>query len=296
MHGVALRLVLSVVTLLCVTQIAAQAQLKVGVNASRGEQEALERWNALGQYLSAELQQPVTIVPVKVIDVLAQTKKQDFDLVMVNPVPAVQMHLLQQATPLANVNTPEGAYFAGLIITRQGSGITRARDLRGKKIRGLSKIAAGAYIFQAYHLLQQGIDVYKDCDFQQVHKQDDVVTLIQKGLVDAGFVRTGTLEAMAREGKITLQDFAIVDARTDPSLPFPHTTALYPEWYVMAMPDLDATLGTKIKAALLKLSPASEATKSAKIRGFIEPLSMESLQTAMRALQVLPDSQAAQVR
>jgi hypothetical protein len=49
----------------------------------------LERWGALGNYSSTELQQPVTIVPVKVVEFMAQTKKQDFDMVMTNPVLAV---------------------------------------------------------------------------------------------------------------------------------------------------------------------------------------------------------------
>jgi ABC-type phosphate/phosphonate transport system substrate-binding protein len=194
---------------------------------------------------------------------------------------------------MVNVTTNEaGPYFAGLIITKKGSGITKASDLRGKKVRGLSKASAGGYIFQAYHLLQQGIDVHKDCDFQQVHKQDDVVMLVQKGLVDAGFVRTGTLEAMEKEGKIRLEDFEVVAPRSDGNFPFPHTTALYPDWYITAMPDMDAALAAQVKAALLKLGPASEAVKAAQIRGFVEPLPIEPMKAAMRALKVLPESQA----
>lgn len=281
------RLVLGAVVWCLVCAGSSRAEITFGVNAPRGLTDATETWGALGKYLSDTLQERVTIVPLSVVDLVAEVQKKDLHFVLANPVQMVHLKRLFQVMPLLSMSGHNGPQFAGVIVARRDSGLQKAKDLKGKKVVSLSSASAGAYIFPAYHMLQNGIDVRKDfASLQQTKKQDDLVILVQQGSADAAFVRSGLLEALAQEGKIHLADFVILDQRQDPTFPLLHTTVLYPEWFVTAMSKATPDVVQKIKAALLQVTPTSEAARAADIRGFVEPLSLEGLEQAMQALGI----------
>lgn len=50
----------------------------------------------------------------------------------------------------------------------------------------------------------------------------------------------------------------------------------------------DKTLVARVKAATLQLQEKSKAAKRAKIKGFVEPVPMNSMKTAFKALQIKP--------
>jgi hypothetical protein len=93
---------------------------------------------------------------------------------------------------------------------------------------------------------------------------------------------------MDREGKINKDDFVVVDQRAGDGLSPAHTTTLYPEWYLSAMPGADAGLVAKMKKAVLGLSERNPVAKMAKIKGFVEPLPLDGMKTAFKALKIAP--------
>ena len=279
--------IVSLVFLLSVTQSIVHAEINFGVNAPRGTNESLTTWGELGKYLSSEVGQQVKIVPLKVMDLVAEVVLQDIRFVMVNPVQMVHLQDIFHATPLVSLNSPLGPRFAGVIIAKKGSGITHAEALKGKKVVSLSRTAAAAYMLQAYHLLKRGIDVHKDfASFQQAQKQDDLVMLVQRGVADAAFVRSGLLEDMEKEGKLKVADFEIVDQKSGDNFAPVHTTVLYPEWYVAATAKTDAALAQRVKAALLRLTSTTEAARVARINGFVEPLALDEWKAVVAALRI----------
>jgi ABC-type phosphate/phosphonate transport system substrate-binding protein len=279
--------IVSLVFLLSVTQSVVHAEINFGVNAPRGTNESLTTWGELGKYLSSEVGQPVKIVPLKVMDLVAEVVLQDIRFVMVNPVQMVHLQDIFHATPLVSLNSPLGPRFAGVIIAKKGSGITHAEALKGKKVVSLSRTAAAAYMLQAYHLLKRGIDVHKDfASFQHAQKQDDLVMLVQRGVADAAFVRSGLLEDMEKEGKLKVADFEIVDQKSGDNFAPVHTTVLYPEWYVAATAKTDAALAQRVKAALLRLTSTTEAARVARINGFVEPLALDEWKSVVAALRI----------
>ena len=282
-----LRSIISLVFLLSVTQSVIHAEISFGVNAPRGANEALTTWGELGKYLSAEVGQPVHIVPLKVSDLVAEVVLKDIRFALVQPVQMVYLQDIFNATPLVSLNSPLGPRFAGVIIAKKGSGITHAESLKGKKVVGMSKTAAAGYMLQAYHLLKRGIDVHKDfASFQQAQKQDDLVMLLQRGVADAAFVRSGLLEDMEKEGKLKVADFEIIDQKSGDNFAPVHTTMLYPEWYVAATAKTDAALAQRVKAALLRLTSTTEAARVARINGFVEPLALHEWKAVVAALRV----------
>ncbi len=51
-----------------------------------------------------------------------------------------------------------------------------------------------------------------------------------------------------------------------------HSTRLYPEWVVLALPHVSGAIKDRVKAALLALKPENPALKKARIAGWTEPL------------------------
>ncbi|GAB6044141.1 phosphate/phosphite/phosphonate ABC transporter substrate-binding protein [Endothiovibrio diazotrophicus] len=283
-----LGLIAVLVFVLGFTPAAYPREIKIGVLAPRGKLKAVGRWQEFGHYLSTELGKPVTLVPLTSPRVIEAVDGHAVDYLFSHSPDTVYVEEKLGATVLATLDTPAGPRLAGVIIAKKGSGIRRAVDLRGKKVVSLKiNVAAGAYIFQAYHLLQQGIDPRADfAALREAKKQDDLVLAVNNGLFDAAFVRTGLLESMQREGKIKLDDFEIVDRRSDDGFPLLHTTALYPEWGFAALPG--ATDTDAVKAALFKLKADMPAAQRAHIVGFVEPVSLDGLKAALKALHIAP--------
>lgn len=277
--------------LLCLFMLAAYpaaAEIKFGVNAPRGELDAMALWGEMGKYLTEKIGDTVTIVPLKVADLVGAVAQDQVDLVIANPIQGAVVNVKNGATPLLTLNNKSGSSFAGVIIAAKESGIKDVSGLKGKKIMALDKSSAGAYIFEVYHLVKKGFDPRQEAVMEVAKKQDDAPLAVKAGLADVAFVRTGILESMQKEGKLTIDEFVIIDKRDDPGFEFVHSTELYPEWMLLSAAKANAEATAKIKAALLALTPDSAVAKAAGIKGFVEPISLDGLKDALRVLKAPP--------
>jgi ABC-type phosphate/phosphonate transport system substrate-binding protein len=290
MSRMIIRLVASIALLAVLISNAFSQELKIGVLAPRGELKANARWQAFGKYLSHELGQDVAIIPLPPSRVTSAADSGKIDFLLSHSPHTVYVQEKLGANLLATLNTKAGPRFGGVIISKKGSGITNAEALRGKNVMSLKfKAAAGAYIFQTYHLLQEGIDPHKDfASLREGKKQDDLVLAVKNALIDAAFVRTGLLENMQREGKVKIDEFEIVDKRDDAGFPLLHSTELYPEWCMSALPTASSEDARKMAAALFKLTPDMPAAKKARIEGFVQPVSLDGIKQALKTLQIAP--------
>ena len=265
------------------------AEVVVGLNSPRGEAKAMRQWGPLADYLEEVLGEKVRLRPNKVEKLLKLTEKGEVDFVFANPVQTIIMQEELGVTPLVTRNNKNGPMFAGLIIALKKSGIRTAADLKGKSVISLSPSAAAAYVFQSYHLLQKGIDPHKDfASFTEGKKLDSLVYHVRNGLAAAAFIKTGVLENMAKEGKIDIDQFVVVDQRKDANFPQLHTTQLYPGWFFSATPKAEDKMVVKVKEALLRLTSDHPACKTAKINGFVDDLPLDELKIALKALKVRP--------
>jgi len=277
-------------TICSLTQHLFAAELKLGVIAPRGELNAKKSWTELAKYLSGQLGQTVTLVPLHPSKVVSSTMEREVDFILSHAAHTIQLQERHGGTPIATVNGMQGPWFAGVIIAKKGSGIRTAEDRRGKEVMSMNfRAAAGAYMFQTYHLLKKGIDPHKDFgSIQWVEKQDDLVLAIKLGLIDAGFVRTGMLESMEKEGRIKMADFVIVDERKGDGLSLVHSTDLYPEWYFSTMSNVSKETAAKVKAALVDITDTMPAAQAARVRGFVDPLPLEGMRELLKTLNLPP--------
>lgn len=264
--------------------------INFGVIANRGVVKANAKWGELAKYLSKETGQDVRLVPVtpdKVATVMARGKVHFF---LSNPVTTTILAEKHGAVPLATMKRKAGSQFGGVIISRRGSGINSSSDLKGKKVMAFKfGKSAAAYVFQVYHLKQKGIDAHKDfSSFREAKKQDDIVLAVKNGIMDAGFVKTGLLENMQREGLIKLSDFTIVDQQRGGKFKQVRSTALYPEWYLVSAKHTRADVSEKVKKAVLSLRSSDQAAEKAKIKGFVLPLDLGGLKDTLKSLNLAP--------
>jgi len=271
------------------TGLAQADTITFGVQAPRGSEKALKKWSELGRYLEAEIGQKVEIIPLKpnkTVDAMINGKVQ---FMLSNPVLAIVLLKKNSNSVLATLNKKSGKQFSGVIISKKGSGIKKAQDLKGKKVMAFKfKKSAAAYVFQIKHLKDKGINAHKDFkEFKEAAKQDDIVLAVKNGDMDAGFIKTGLMESMIKEGKVSWDDFDIVD-KMDDGFAHVHTTALYPNWTVTAAPTVTKGVIERVKTALLKLNDSNKASKKAKIVGFVEPVSLQGLSTTLKELNLPP--------
>ncbi|MCJ7775400.1 MAG: PAS domain S-box protein, partial [Desulfobulbaceae bacterium] len=136
-----------------------------------------------------------------------------------------------------------------------------------------------------------GIDPYrdfKDLSFGGTH--DTVVYAVRDGKVDAGTVRTDTLERMAIEGKINLGDFyAIYEHGGEVvHLPFVHSTRSYPEWPFAKVKHTPDELAEKVATVLLEMPWDCAATRAARCAGWTIPLNYQPVHDCLKELKVGP--------
>ncbi len=268
----------------------AMADFTIGVMAPRGGIKASKRWQPLAKYLAEQTGEKVKLMPVKPDRVLTAVKKGTIDVVLANPLlSATIVATVPGSKPVAGLRKKSGDTFAGVIFSKAGSGIKTSADVKGKKVLGF-KIgkSAGAYLFQAYHLKLANINIPDDlASIKSGKSQDAVVLAVNIGVADVGFVRTGILESMAKEGKVKLADFTIVDGKTGPG-GLVSSTDYYPEWQLITLPQLDAARSAKIGKAALGLKASSPAAKAGKIVGFVAPADLTSVIDMMKALKIKP--------
>ena len=272
---------------LVATNAANGAEYQLAINTPTNE-DHFQKYIALGAYLSDETGHtivPVSMPPSRIGRVF---EMGNVLMAIMNPVSSVEVVEKNRAKPIATLKIGGLTKFAGVIFAKKGAGIQSIKDVKGKNVLAYQPSSAGGYVFQAYYLLSNGIDLKKDlASLRHTSSQNNVVAAVQSGRIDVGFVRTGLLETMAKEGKIKLDEFVIIDKKTD-DIPLLHSTPPYPEWFFLVSGKLDAGTIEKLRAALLKLKPDHPAAKAAGIDGFVKPLPLGGVRNALNAVKPSP--------
>ncbi len=174
--------------------------------------------------------------------------------------------------------------FGGVILTQKDSSINTLSDLKGKKFMCVKYSSFGGGQMAWRLLLENGINPKKDfASFVEGKKHDNVVLAVLNGSVDAGTVRTDTLERMQAEGRISMGNFKIIHKIND-NFPFVHSTRLYPEWPMAACPWTNSDTVKKVQQALINMPSDSTAAKSAKIIGWCKPLDYTPVIECLKAI------------
>ena len=249
-------------------------------------------WKSTGEYLSANLDGNFEIVPLDFDAVFPAVDKGEVNFFLVNSSMFITAKVKYGAKAIATmINSRQGKplkSFGGVIITsEENDEITVPGDLSGKTFMAVKKSSFGGWQMAYMELLNQNIDPYKDfAELKFGGKHDNVVLAVQNGLVDAGTVRTDTLERMAASGVIEMSEFKIINQKQHKGFPFACSTALYPEWPIAKVKGTSDQVAANVAETLKKVKPSDKAATDAKIVGWTDSLDYQGVEALQQKLKI----------
>lgn len=269
--------------------------INIGVLAYRGKSQAVQRWSATAQYLSAVIGQQFVIVPVNLdeIDEVINSGKLHFTLT--NPGNYVNLEARFGVSRIATMQTRElgrtRIRFGAVIFTRsQNFDIRTLADLRGRSFMAVSPVAFGGFQMAWRELAEQGIDPFTDLSDLQFagFPQDNIIHAVLNGTVDAATVRAETLMRMVEAGKVKLNDLRILNLQQGQGSSLPLSTRLYPEWPFAMLKKTPRALATQVAQALLAMPQNHQAARLSRTAGWTVPLDYSPVHRLMKTLKIGP--------
>ncbi|UCF82620.1 MAG: PAS domain S-box protein [Desulfobacteraceae bacterium] len=271
--------------------------VKIGVLAKRGIVRCTEKWTPTAEYLTAKIPgSTFVIVPIDSDGAFSFVEHGTIDFVLANPSVYVELESLYGVNRIATLknHSLDDAHtkYCGVVFCRANrSDMLHLSDLKGKSFMAVKETSFGGWIMAWREFKENNIDPHRD--FKELRfggTHDTVVYAVRDGKVDAGTVRTDTLENMKIEGKINLADFLVIHEHEGDMihLPFLHSTRSYPEWPFARVKHTPDELAEKVATALLEMPKSSPAAKAARCAGWTIPLNYQSVHECLRELKVGP--------
>ena len=270
--------------------------VRIGVLAFRPKPQTLAQWQPLAVALKQAIPERDFIIEAYSYPELNQAvASRQLNFVLTNSGHYVLLSQQRSlSSPLATLSIEEQgqavSVFGGVVFARaDAEHIATLTDLRGKTIAASSLESLGGYQMQAYELKQVGVRLPEDADLHITGMpHDNVVNEVLSGLAQAGFVRSGVLEAMAHEGKLDMAKIKILNRQNPKDIPVLVSTHLYPEWPFSALPHTEESLARRVAAALFVLEENTRATKAMNIHGFVIPADYNPVAELLRELRMPP--------
>ncbi len=270
--------------------------VKIGVIAFPSKAQALEQWQPLTVVLKQAMpEHHFVVVALSYAELDQAVAARQLDFVMTN---GGHYLLLRNrnglSSPLAtlsrSVSGQSLTVFGGVIFSRAGQAeINTLSDIKGKTVAAVQTESQGGYQMQAYELSRFGIHIPQDVHLITTgFPHDQVVEAVLNGDAEVGFVRSGVLEKMVREGRLDIKQLKILNRQDLPGFPLHVSTRLYSEWPFAAVPHIDEKLARHVVAALFELDENKAATSAMAIHGFVVPADYSPVEDVLRELRMPP--------
>ena len=274
-----------------VSFVSAEPVVKIGVLAKRGADIALKQWQATGDYLTHRLKREVRIVPLKFVEIEPALKARDIDFLLANSAFFAKFQEPYNLKAAVTMVNKKGIValdkFGGVVFVRKDSKIRDLKDVKGKRFMCVKYSSFGGAHMAMRLLKESGIDPEKDfASFSEGGTHDNVVMAVLNRKVDAGTVRSDTLERMAAEGKINLDSFRVIN-KVEDGFPFVHSTRLYPEWPLAACETTDVKTVRSVAKALMLLKSTDKALVDSKVYSWTYPANYNDVKVCLRVIGMM---------
>lgn len=268
----------------------------VGVLANRDKEICHQEWDSTAEYLGKAI--PYHDFSILCLDFSKVESAVEFgqvDFILTNPSQYASLEKRYGVSRILTlVNRGPGfleSRYGGVIFVRNDRrDLQELEDLKNIKFAATDVLSFGGWLAPLRHLLANGIDPkinFKELYFAGSH--DAVVQAVLVGRVDAGAVRTDTLEQMAVEGKIDLRQIRVLDKKLadKDEFPFLLSTQLYPEWPIARIRGTSEELAKKVAVALLGI-PSTLHQENASLPGWSVPLDYQPVHDCLKDLKIDP--------
>lgn len=261
-----------------------------------GDETVYKMWTPTINYLNIAIpNHQFALKPLKLNQTTEAVKQQTVDFILTNPGNYIDLEARFGISRLAtlkskNQNHASSQFGAVIFSKADRNDIQSLNDLRNKSFMGVKETAFGGFQMAWLELKENGIDPFKDFSSLKFSglPQDKIVYAVLNGQVDAGTVRTSTLERMAANNLIDLSKIKIINKKDNDAYPFAHSTALYPEWPIAKLKKTSDDLARLVTIALLNLPPDSKIAKHAQISGWTVPLDYFPVRNLFQKLNIEP--------
>ena len=265
--------------------------MRIGVLANKGVEDAKRRWNMTAIYLQKRIPNyTFSIVPLTFKQIEPAVRNGDIEFLITNPAMYVEMEALYGVNRIVTLIDNGLTLFGGVIFCRSDrQDIQKINDLKRKSFMAVEKDSLGGWIMALKELKQHGIDPFRDFApmlFGGTHKS--VVYAVRDGRVDAGTVRTDTLERLAKDEGLDLSVFRVINKKHYEGFPLLVSTALYPEWPLAKLKNTPVEVAKRVAVELLNMPADSPANRAAGIGGWTIPLDYQLVHEVMKELRVGP--------
>jgi diguanylate cyclase (GGDEF)-like protein len=256
----------------------------------------LKQWQPLAREFERVLPgYSVKIFPMPLAELDRAAKNKQLDFVLTNPEHYIILKnnfVLNAVATLVNIESGHPiTQFAGVIFTRADrDDIKTLADLEGKSIASPGKDSLGGYLMQRWELEKNHVKAGRYDFLGMPH--DRAISAVLTGKDDAGFVRTGVLESLVREGKMKISQIRVLGEHTmfdADNISLLHSTEHYPEWPFGVSPQVNPDIVRKVSLVLLNINSNSIIAQTAKIAGFNPPADYTPVEVLMLRLRSHPE-------
>ncbi|HZF69646.1 phosphate/phosphite/phosphonate ABC transporter substrate-binding protein, partial [Sulfuricurvum sp.] len=269
--------------MLSVSSLFAKEVVYIGVLAHKNFATTQSAWNPTAEYLNQKIPDyTFKIIPLKFEDFPNYLRDQKIDFVVTNSAYYVELEYrfgISRIATLKNkgLNGKAQTEFGGVIFTRSSNKqIKQLEDLSDKRFAAVNQDSFGGWIMALRELQEHKVKLNPlKTTFYGTHEA--VVHAVERGKADAGTVRTDTLERMAKEGKIDINNFTVISPKNYPDFFYQTSTRLYPEWPFATTKHTPAYLAEKVAVALISMPEESDAAIASNSLGWTIPLDYQSI-------------------
>ena len=240
----------------------ATAEIRLGVLAWLGSEEAEVQWKPLVQGLEQRLPGYRIVLRHYDLDELsAALQAGEVEFVLTNPGHYVMLeaeHGVSRIATQVSATSQDPAHVVGssVVVLDRRKDLQRLEDLRGASLAAVAEDAFGGYQLIWAELRRHGLDpeqgqvkpVFTDFPMSRV------VEAVLQGKADAGVLRACLLERLERTGQLPPGRLRVLSPR-DQTGHCRVTSPLYPGWAFAATRGTDPALSRAVLLALLSLPP-----------------------------------------
>lgn len=272
---------------------AGNTELVIGVLAHRGAEKVRTTWQATAEYLQATIPEyRFSIRPVDFDGVLPAIERGELHFIIVNP--AIYAALAERGRLERVIATLRGAQggvaltsYGGVIFARERrQDIGSLADLKGQRFGAVHPDSLGGFLAAWDEMAKANVAPYDDLTLEFLGNHDAVVRAVIAGELDAGTVRTGTLERLAAAGEIELTEVKILNRKHYAGFTPLFSTELYPEWPLAQVKPLSLNLVNRIAVALLEMAPDAQAAEVGGYAGWNTSASYRPVRDLLAELEV----------
>jgi len=259
--------------------------VNIGVMVRSDNIHTMDKWNLTIDYLNAESDTHVfQLVPME-FNNFSKIEANEIDFIICNPWMYVEAENKYGITTIATHKhiwegksyTMHGAVF---ITQANRTDLNSLEDLRDHSFMYIDNASFPSYLVTLHELQQTELgttapkkpgtspsppplpiygvhkNLLKHSPFKTVSfggNSTAIVFAVKEGKVDGGAIKTGTLEEMAAEGLIDIEDFKVLNQQHVEGFPFLLSSRLYPEWVFARTNSVPDELVEEIVIALLNM-------------------------------------------